>query len=412
MSDKLKVLLAGDGRNPLLYDIWGASLKLQGMDVSLLCDYPPNENVNFPVYSFLRPKQGYLLRLMLSLLNPVNWWFTLPWLLYFRPWSINSVKHLLYTVYAFSYRSKVLEILSQNTFDIIHLHYAFQPLCMVFLSLKSDISFVLSTWGSDIFVEPERSFIREKQLQHLMDKALFVHTESVFQKAYLKNNFTLENTPVYPISWGIDLEADVSLKDSRQLWKKKLKLPPDCKIIVSMRKLSAHYRIDQIIEAFIQIADDPCAANAVLIIGSYGPDADALQAKARLSSCADRIFFTGKISDDEVYGLLKDADLYIQYPLTDGVSQTLLSAMYTQSLCVTSDCGDNKSLIQDGENGFLSADLEKSLPSVMRKMLQLTPVAAKKVGSKARQTVSDFHDRGKNMQKVISLYQNGKNIKK
>ncbi len=345
MSEKITVLYVGESDNNLLYQKWADFFYNNGFNVILLGERKPHKKLPFKTFTFLNSRKEFVKKFILSLFDFVAWSKSFEYLKSLS-FSKNSMKHFLYTIYAFSFVPEIQKILKEEKVDIIHLHYGFQPLCLAFLKVKTNLPIIYSTWGSDIFKEPFRSKIRNLQIRSLMKKARIIHTESEYQKKHLIEKLKIDGRKIIVKSWGIEIDKlDKIRHDYNSLkWRHKFKIPEGAKVFISLRKLEKRYRINCIIEAFNVIKDE----NTFLIIGSFGSEFKNLRSLVKKLGLEKRVFFTGKLeSEKEICELIIDADFYIQYPESDGVSQTLLMAMGLKRLCLSSAVGDNKLLLND-----------------------------------------------------------------
>lgn len=118
----------------------------------------------------------------------------------------------------------------------------------------------------------------------------------------------------------------------------------------------AYEGLDLLLQAFPQIAAALPQARLLLVGG--GLEDAALRAQAQRLGIADRVTFTGRVPHDQVgrYYSLLDLALFPRHSirLTETVTPLKpLEAMAMGAVCVASDVGGHRELIEDGQTGFL-----------------------------------------------------------
>ena len=99
------------------------------------------------------------------------------------------------------------------------------------------------------------------------------------------------------------------------------------------------------------------------IIG-YGPLEKEIRSLAENLNIMDRVKIF--INPSNIPDILKNCDIYLSTSLFEGLSNSLLEALVTGLPIVATDVGDNKYLVKDGFNGYLSAC--KDIDSIVEKL--------------------------------------------
>ena len=92
---------------------------------------------------------------------------------------------------------------------------------------------------------------------------------------------------------------------------------------------------------------------SVLIIGS-GDQKHDLEKMVSTSDYKGYFSFIGHIENPLPY--LKMADIFVMASLSEGVSRSLMEALYSGKICIVSDIDVNRELIRHGKNGYLFKD--------------------------------------------------------
>jgi glycosyltransferase involved in cell wall biosynthesis len=117
------------------------------------------------------------------------------------------------------------------------------------------------------------------------------------------------------------------------------------------RSLQPEYRHDSILKAF-SILDKKGIDFSLTIVGD-GTRLQFLKDLSRELQIENKVIFTGKIPNTELPNLLKESNIYISMPITEGVSASLFEAMACNCYPVVSDIPGNQSWITHRENGQL-----------------------------------------------------------
>ncbi|KFF05116.1 glycosyltransferase [Flavobacterium reichenbachii] len=117
------------------------------------------------------------------------------------------------------------------------------------------------------------------------------------------------------------------------------------------RSLQPEYRHDSILKAF-SILNKKGIDFSLTIVGD-GTCLAFLKNLAATLQIDDKVIFTGRIPNTELPTLLKQSNIYISMPITEGVSASLFEAMACNCYPVVSDIPGNQSWINHRENGQL-----------------------------------------------------------
>jgi len=119
----------------------------------------------------------------------------------------------------------------------------------------------------------------------------------------------------------------------------------DSHYMLTAGRLTAWKGINYVIDAVGQVPD------LRLVIAGDGPQLETLRARA--APLNDRAIFLGKVPHERMALLLRAADYLILYSGYEGLSHTILEALYAGTPVIASRRGGNPELIRDGENGLL-----------------------------------------------------------
>jgi glycosyltransferase involved in cell wall biosynthesis len=123
----------------------------------------------------------------------------------------------------------------------------------------------------------------------------------------------------------------------------------DGRYLLTAARLTAWKGVDHLIDALAQ------TPGVRLVVAGDGPELDALKARAVDRQVAERVAFLGKVPHERMSVLMRAADYLTLYSGYEGLSHTLLEALYAGTPVIASARGGNPEVVQDGVNGLLVA---------------------------------------------------------
>jgi glycosyltransferase involved in cell wall biosynthesis len=123
--------------------------------------------------------------------------------------------------------------------------------------------------------------------------------------------------------------------------------PRDGRYLVTAARLTAWKGVDHLIDALARVP------GITLVVAGDGPQYAALRARAADQGLADRVSFLGAVPHDRIALYLRAADYLVLYSGYEGLSHTILEALYAGTPVIASARGGNPEIVRDGENGLL-----------------------------------------------------------
>lgn len=170
-------------------------------------------------------------------------------------------------------------------------------------------------------------------------------------------------TPSQAVSNGVDLDrfrAEAAGRYEAAALRFKYDLPAGRPLVLSVGRLSVEKRADVLIAALARLphgngARDVDAGAPVLVLAGTGPDAGRLRSLARHYGVGDLVRFPGFVTDDDLPGLYRLADVFAIASPAELQSLVTMEAMASGLPVVAVDAGALSELVHPGENGFLAA---------------------------------------------------------
>jgi L-malate glycosyltransferase len=121
--------------------------------------------------------------------------------------------------------------------------------------------------------------------------------------------------------------------------------------LVVTRNLEPIYDIGTALEALALIRK--ARPGARLTVAGSGPESARLEALARELGLADQVTFTGRLDNDEIAGLYRQADVCVNPSLVDNMPISLLEALASGVPVVSTDVGGVRFVVRHGESALL-----------------------------------------------------------
>ncbi|MBL4862996.1 MAG: glycosyltransferase [Crocinitomicaceae bacterium] len=228
--------------------------------------------------------------------------------------------------------------------DVIHIHEINSvALLSIIGNRTTKVPTVISAWGSDILVNPEKSKLLKWLVRRVLKKGTAFTSDSVYMANRMRELLPEKELTIEICNFGVH-ETDLALNKE--------------KIIYSNRMHNPLYRIDAVIDSFASFIKESQETNWRLIIAGRGSETESLKKQVLDLGIERNVEFVGFLSLDENNGYYAKASIFISIPESDATAMSLLEAMYYGCFPVLSDLPANREWIQDGVTGLFVKDLE------------------------------------------------------
>lgn len=234
---------------------------------------------------------------------------------------------------------KIRRLLGEIKPDILHAHYATSFGLLAVVSGFHPL--VVSAWGSDVLVAPEKSMWLRAVVKHVLKNAEALTSDSEYMSSRMVQLLEGREKTLKTVTMGVS-----------KAWFEKLpqviKKPQQ---ILSLRGHQEIYNIDVILQAMKQvIAEVP---EAELIIAGEGSETKALKALAHSLHLEERVQFVGQLPHAQVQTYLNESAVSVSVPSSDATAVSLLETMACGSFPVVTDLPANREWVEDGVNGLI-----------------------------------------------------------
>lgn len=360
----MKVLIVSDARS-IHTKRWVKSLSEKGIEIVLYTLYPPFDDF-FDILGIR--------------------YYTYDLFTYSKNGVINKLKSF---IRHFKAASDLKSVIKKEKPDILHAHYATSfGLVAAFTRFHP---FILSIWGSDVYVFPKESLLNRLTLKYVLHKADKVLSTShiMANEAYRYFSGTCEVTP-----FGVDT----------LLFDKQNQDVPHIFTIGTVKTLKAIYGIDKLIRAFALFRKRFDVNESELMIIGDGPEKEHLQKLAKSIGVSDSVRFCGAVENDRLPEYYNRIDVACFLSESESFGVSAVEAMACMCPVVTSDADGFKEVVEDGVTGMIIPDGDLVSAAEAIGKLYLFPELRIKMGIKGRMRVFKNYDWKNNVAKMISIY--------
>ena len=187
---------------------------------------------------------------------------------------------------------------------------------------------IVSSWGSDLLLEPDRSYIRRLVVRAVLATCDRLTVPSQFM-IEIANNLGVPDEKIRCIPWGIDTKVFYPRPGERNEIRARLDLASKTKLIFCPRGISPVYNIDIVISAVRNnISRHP---NLTLLLLQFNSDPIYLKRIQRQINeegmAAHVIWLPAQDKPDDMARLFRAADIMVSIPDSEGYGSSVWEAM-------------------------------------------------------------------------------------
>lgn len=233
--------------------------------------------------------------------------------------------------------------------DWLHAHYLTSHGTLAWLAQRAcgvPGRLVVSAWGSDILVTPQRSAPARWLTRRVLRAAALATSDSQAMAARMRELGARE-----PMVFPFGLERMPAAPGAK-----------DFDLAFANRGLEPTYDPLRVLDVYAAMRR--ARPGLRLVVANDGSLRGALQARAAALGLGESVRFVGRLDADAQAAWYERAAWYLSLPASDSVSVSVLEAMAHGCLPLLSDLPANRELVRDGVNGLLLAPGE--LPGAAR----------------------------------------------
>lgn len=278
--------------------------------------------------------------------------------------------------------------LRQRRPDIVHTHSSKAGVLGRLAARLAGVPVIIHTIHGPSFHDRQAALARRVSL--LLERAAALVTDHFVSVAdTLADTFVAEGvcpaSRISTVASGIDFAAfPADRTGARAVIRSSLGIEPEAPIIIAVAELARDKALDLLIDAAARLVPEFPDVR-VLIVGR-GDQERYLHDRIEALGLSGRVILTGFRRD--VPDLLLASDVFVQTSWREGISRSLVEAMYARLPCVVTDVGSTADVVRDGVNGFLVPPGDVTL--LTDRLLQVLRAAdrARHLGDAAHDTVA------------------------
>jgi glycosyltransferase involved in cell wall biosynthesis len=286
---------------------------------------------------------------------------------------------------------QIKKLLRKINPDIVNAHFVTSYGFLAALSGAKPL--VVSAWGTDILVTPERNKVYKAITKYALNKAKLVTSDSDFMSKAIEK---LTNTKVLTVPMGV--ESSLCYKDRKE--------STDEIKILSLRTVNKNSNVDIIIKAFSKLVINNEGTRFKLIITNDGPEMENIKVLVKELNLENSVDIKGFVSRDELIELLYSSHMHITMPDSDSTSVTLLEAMASGIITIASDIPANREWINHKENGLIAENIDAESLKICMEYAMSDSQFKQKASRLSREVILERAIWTQNMQLVEQKYLN------
>lgn len=229
--------------------------------------------------------------------------------------------------------------------DVIHIHQLTTPCFYSLLAIRRRVPTMIMAWGSDVLVNPKRSFILKKMVQFILRHGDHYTANSQYVASEMRRLAGRE-LEIPLANLGIELHSQMDEKQN---------------VVFSNRLHNPLYRIDAIIRAFAKFSEH--APDWKLVLAATGSETEKLKALVEELNINDKVEFVGWLDSERNFHYYSIAKIWVSIPESDARPNSLFEAMSMGCIPVVADVPSLHEWIQDGVNGVIVKDIHQEFIS-------------------------------------------------
>lgn len=228
--------------------------------------------------------------------------------------------------------------------DVVHVHQMNSVAFYTLLALsRYDVPILATAWGSDVLVNPNKSWLWRKILSYNLRRATAFTSDARFMADRMQELSPARELDITVANFGVPDPVYDMAKEH---------------IIYSNRLHESLYRVDRIIRAFEKFHRTPGGCDWTLVIAATGTETPELKKLAEELGLGNSVVFVGWLQMDDNMMWYARSKVWVSIPGSDATAISLLEAMYHGCLPVVVDLPVTHEWIKDGENGIIVSDID------------------------------------------------------
>ncbi|WP_404401815.1 glycosyltransferase [Idiomarina seosinensis] len=241
--------------------------------------------------------------------------------------------------------AKVKALLSAEDPGIVHAHYASGYGTLAALSVKQP--YLLSVWGSDVYLFPYRSWLHRQWIDFSLKRASHIASTSHAMADQVISLIGPRDIDVTP--FGVNIESFHTRRPA---------FSNDTITIGTAKKLEWRYGVDVLIQSFkllLEQVDQQTFNRLRLRLIGEGSKRNELQQLASQLGVGKKVEFVGAVSSTEVVNELEKIDIVVLSSRVESFGVSAIEALAARRPTIAADVGGLPEIIKHEQTGLLCA---------------------------------------------------------
>lgn len=192
--------------------------------------------------------------------------------------------------------------------------------------------------------------------------------------------------PIRVIPTGVDIGAMNT--DNNKDIRKELGISDDAPVILTLSRIAAEKKIDQILAVMPEIIEK--YPKVKLVIAGDGPDVDTLKAQVARLTIEDYVIFAGSVDHGDVGNYYRMADLFVSASDTETQGLTYIEALASGTRAIVYKTDYTERIFDDPDFGSTFETREEMLRDILKYLkMGEKPIAQDKLSKKLQSLSSD-----------------------
>jgi len=327
----MKIVYIGNFDSPHTYKLAEYFVENINHEIYAFSEYEPTKKNPKIKYSFIFPLRSkfsvheHYMELLLRILRKVSLKF-----------------YYIYRIHLFR-SSGLFKKLNELEPDIVHAHFCSDNGRIAYYSGFKP--YIVSCWGSDILIHPEKSKYLKNEIRKVLQNASFIHTCANHLTEKIINDFNVSESKIMEIQYGLKREIILYLGNR----KNNPNVNKVVKIICSRAAKSVYDNESIIIAAKILQSK---GVNVEIRMFADGPLFKKYE-KMITERELNNFLLSPSLKQKDLFKEYKKSDIYLSASISDGLSISLLEAFASKLYPIVSDIVANRNVIVHKNNGLL-----------------------------------------------------------
>jgi glycosyltransferase involved in cell wall biosynthesis len=240
------------------------------------------------------------------------------------------------------------------------------------------------------------------QDREILKNADGMFVTSPLQRTFLERYYLYPDYHTYTVPYGLEL-TDLTPKDHSIEFKKKLKIPENSNVVLTISDMIEPEEVFNLLRAFEKVAIKKPKSYMILV--GNGPAWKKIESFLLNLALGSRVIMTGALSPEEIFELISIGDVYVNMSSrTSGFEPSMIEAMAQKKVIIGSEMSPIADIVEDGIDGFLlrpadTLSLSNLLVEIFSGSMQI-----EEIGNKARNKIVNLFDTKKMVKSLEDSY--------